>query len=456
MVKQLAFEAAFMTIRYHEFGAGTRLLAVPHGVRPTAVVLLQSQGHMRACGRCGHSNADHLSFCFSCGRRLENVRWGSPEGAGADSASAADVGGPSNAAGMTGSMIDGEQVTVTVTDAAPSAYALTMLVHNRRQRAPEGGSGAHGGGAARIGLSTHRHAWEALRYVFVYLRGRLDAEARRRQLIAQRDDAHRMLESAVLGLGEVIAAEGDTPPEFAELVQTIGVARDRRDTAIRELGITEKLQVSDDLRLGIEQSRAETEWRACDTRAAELDRLLRALEQERREVDEQLRAMNAASSVAESGAEGSHTRRAALHAEAALVDERHSALRERAAALRASGIAARAKFDRATSARRQAALDLTARMSAHTRDRLEAEASIHELTLQIGREAARLRLDRPSLSPGYAHLARLEAMIEERDGQLVGLKDAAGGYDARKLAIGIGVLASVAAALVGTIVLLRR
>jgi hypothetical protein len=34
---------------------------------------------MRACGRCGHGNADHLPYCSRCGRRLpDGVAAGAP------------------------------------------------------------------------------------------------------------------------------------------------------------------------------------------------------------------------------------------------------------------------------------------------------------------------------------------------------------------------------------------
>ncbi|MEO5770037.1 MAG: hypothetical protein ABIS92_16905 [Polyangia bacterium] len=291
-----------------------------------------------------------------------------------------------------------------------------------------------------------RHAWESVRYVFTYARGRLDAETRRRQLMSERDGAQRLVESVLFGLGQIVLTEGDTPTELAELTEHIAQARQRREAAISDARAAENLQASQDLRLGLEQSRAETEWKACEHGALELDRSLRNLEDQRREVDNELHHGSAPNTQRDSvgaagGTTGATARAAVLGEQRTLIDERYQSLRERAAALRASTTAAQSKFDHATASRRQAALEMAACLSAHARDRAEAEQTTRELTVELGRTAHRMGLPRPSLVPGYAQVARLANTIEERDRELTSLQRAAGSYDRRKLAIGLAVVA---------------
>ncbi|MEP6655224.1 MAG: hypothetical protein ABJA82_17805, partial [Myxococcales bacterium] len=402
-------------------------------------------------GRCGHHNADHLKYCFSCGRQLAVAT--APDDRSATAPDPRDDAGQQqgdpSAPGGPGRGQDardgGDWPSADRT--GETALARTVAV-KRRVRAGASPDRLAGGEPTLSGrLDLPRRAWESVRYVFTYARGRLDAETRKRQLMSERDGAQRLAESVLFGLGQIIVTEGETPTELADLKEHIARARLRREAAISDAIAAESLQASQDLRLGLEQSRAETECKACEHGALELDRSLRNLEDQRREIDNELQHGSAANTQRDSiggtgDATGATDRASVLGEQRTLIDERYQSLRERAAALRASTVAARSKFEHATASRRQAALEMAACLSAHARDRAEAEQTTRELTVELGRTAHRMGLPRPSLVPGYAQVARLEKTIEERDHQLTSVQRAAGSYDRRKLALGLTVVAT--------------
>lgn len=377
-------------IRYHEFAPGTRQISIAdvRGRRRcgadcrTARQPCYSRLPMRACASCGHHNPDHLNYCFSCGRRLSE---------GARRAAAVPQGA-----------------------AVPAGW---------------------------------RRPWQDVFYLVTFVRGRLATQERKRNLVEQREGARRLLEGTLFGLGQLALAETPAPQELAELADAVAQARKRREGAVADLAAAEKLQVSEDLRLGIEQSTAETDWNNCAARAGDLDRLLESLDDERREVDESLQRLRAPRPVGSAAASTGpdEGRIAALEKKRSLIEEQYRSSRERAAALRASTLAARAKFDQATASRRQAATALAANLSAHARDRGDAETSIRELTIRIGSESARLQVPRPALAAEYENVARMQAAIATHDQQMAILEGMqmqnVDRDDSRKLAMGFGVLA---------------
>ena len=377
---------------------------------------------MRACGRCGHDNADHLRFCCGCGRRLA----GPPD-------LLARVPGPGNFG-------PGDAPTPTV-GSSPAGFADTLALAPLNQPRDSPGSAA----TAEPPASVAALGWAALRYVFAYVRGRIAAEARKRNLVAKRNGAQQLLEGALFTLGQILVAEEVRAPEVASLIERVAKERARRDAADADLAADEQLQLSNDLRLGIHQSNAENDWAACETRAVEIDRLLRQIEDERRRVVDDIHRLGAISRASDTATKNREP--GALDQKRTLLDEQYASLRERAAALRAMTIARRATFDQATAARRQAAAAVTASLAAHARERTEADQQLRLLTIQTGRAAMQAHLPLPALQASYAELTRLEATIADREQQIASVQSLLARTDLRKLAIGAGLMVAIGAVL---------
>lgn len=275
------------------------------------------------------------------------------------------------------------------------------------------------------------------------VRGRVDAEGRRRAWIQEREGANRLVEELLFGLGQSVISEGLSVPEVMDLIRAAAKAHARREAAIADLAAAETLKVSGDLRLGIVESNARNEWKACDAGAVELDTLLRTIEEKRRDVEAELHRQRATTQNPDDPF--GDIDRKELAERRALVDQQYAALRERAAALRAATIAAHAKLDQTIAARRQAAAAVTAGLNAHARDRVAADQQIRELTVEIGRAVAHLRLPQPAWQETYAHVARLEATIAERDRLIADVRDTIGRPDRRKLAVGAAILLAILA-----------
>ncbi len=388
---------------------------------------------MPACGRCGHDNADHLRFCCSCGRRLRGSDGPISPSGGQQTRAPESLRDRSPIAGIQG-ISTGFAPTIVLSGATPGSLDGEPTVGGR-------------GSGSRFPVSLIATAWDALRYVFVYIRGRVDAEGRKRDWIQEREGAHRLVEGVLFGLGQSVIAEGLTDPQVAHLIQAVGKALARRDVASADLAAAEKLRVSDDLRLGIEESNAQHDWRACDAGAAELDILLRKIEDERHDVDAEIHRLRPPTQAPNDlGRDfGRDLDRETLEQKRALLEQQYASMRERAAALRATTIAARAKLDQTIAARRQAAAAMTAGLTAHAGDRGAADQQIRQLTGQIGRAAAQARLPLTGLLPGYAHVARLDAIIAERDRLIAGAQGTLSRADRRKLALGTGILLIVLA-----------
>src|SRR5215831_16532130 len=151
---------------------------------------------MRACRYCSHQNADHLGYCSQCGRRMAPVT--GPVAAGAMGHGAGAIGNGSGAIGAG---------AVSMTGAMSQTVLAPLPAGSSRPMTPRP-SGPAGGEDAREGTS--RIGWLAgsIAYIYVYLREKLDAGARRRRLAEERDGAERLLSGAVKELGATILARG--------------------------------------------------------------------------------------------------------------------------------------------------------------------------------------------------------------------------------------------------------
>jgi hypothetical protein len=374
---------------------------------------------MRACPRCGFESADHLFYCTECGRRL--------------AASGAD---PRKTEGGTAS--DGWSDGGTAPTLAVLPDANGLLRPTPAQQIPHGRA---------------RQLFDSVHYVFTYLRGRLDADARRRRLAEEREGAARLVSGALSELGQAVLGEGVNSPELTGLLEAVGRAQAQRETALAEIASTETFRAAEEIRLGDLETHVRAELHACEKGVEEAERALRQLEDERRKLAAASGSTGAgAAAGAGAGGGGAKTQEgAASELRRAHLDQQYDATRERAAALRAAGLAARAKLDQATAARRQALAALAASITGHARERAEAEGRIQELQTQIGRISWHLRIPDQRLISRYERLDRHQQTITERDRQIATVEKLAGRYDRRKLGIGIGILAGIV--LVATLLL---
>jgi len=367
---------------------------------------------MRSCGSCGHANADHLAYCFGCGRRLR------PLGDGRFGA-----GGPEDA--------------VTIADLPGGAAAgLAATIALETAGRPAGG-GADSSGGGRHPLS---RAYQATRYVFTTIRGRMDAEERRRHLIAETEGARRMAEGTLVEIGQTVLAQGITHPELQTLVDSITKQRARRDTVSSDLAAAEKFHASEDLRLGLLETAAENEWKACADAARAAEIALGRNEGEKREAREAL-AKHHAARIA--GGPLPPTDRATLDERLATLDAQYRALRERAAALRASTLAAKTRLEQTTANRRQAATAVSASVAGHTRERAELDADIRTLTTRIGLAALEHRVPSPFLTAAYERFDRLQATTRGHQTELARIERSKGGIDRPRFAAGVGLILGV-------------
>ena len=359
---------------------------------------------MRPCSRCGFESADHLSYCVQCGRKFA----------------------------ATAAFSDFRQAA-TEHAAFAATLAIQDLPATSRLTAP-GQSTSHSGSL--------RQALDSIRYVFVYLQGRLDAEERRRRLVDEREGAVRMAAGALAELGRTVLEQGINSAELTGLLEAVGGAQAQRETAIAELAATETFRSSEETRLAAIERAAETELRASEGGVADVEKTLRQVDEERKTVGTALnRTTRDPRGVGDADKESlereqNETKRARL-------EQQYDALRERAAALRAASLAARTKVEQAQAGRRQASATLTASLTGHARERDEAERRVQDLTTQIGRIAWQLRLPDAILMPRYDRIERNHQTIADRDRQIATIEATIGRYDQKKLAIGVGLLAGI-------------
>ena len=391
---------------------------------------------MRACRHCSHQNADHLAFCSQCGRRLVSGAMFTLDASGHAPS------GSGHGAARVG----------TAPTWAPGGTAYPTAA---TQAFPKSGRLAAARRRSRLGW-----VGESIGYVYVFFRGKLDAEERRRRLTEERTGAEALLSGAVSELGAAVLQHGVTHPDLTGLLEAIGRANAKREAAVADGASADSLQQAEATRLATEEAAAQAEWSTSDKASRDADELLRATTTDRRSVeaklgrarDERARLQRAASGnpppTPSRAGELAHeaarvaSEQQALEAQAARLDRELVDHRAKAASLSATTAKAKTKLESAVGARRRAASAMAASIAGRQRDRGEAEREVSELTAELGRAAATARPPHPALLAGYQTFDRLKQTIAERDGQLSALAQASGHYDGRKLLAGVGLLAS--------------
>jgi chromosome segregation ATPase len=301
---------------------------------------------------------------------------------------------------------------------------------------------------------------ESIGYIYVYLRGRLDAEDRRRRLTEERAGAEAMLSGAYNELALTVMREGVTHGDLTGLLEAVGRAQARQEAAAADMAAGDALQQAEATRLAAQETAAEKQWSAADGAAKESDDILRATNADRRAVESRLGKVKdeRARLDRETGgsplgparnAEIAHES-AGLAAEQASLEERMSSLdaqiadlRAKAAGARSAAAASKSALDQAVAARRQAASAMAASIAGRQRDRAEAEREVADLTGQLGRAAAQARPPHATLLSTYQNIDRLSEMISERSAQLALLAETSGRYDQRKLLTGVGLVTTM-------------
>jgi hypothetical protein len=401
---------------------------------------------MRVCRHCSHQNADHLSYCSACGRRLS-----------ASGARAIGLLGPARASGAIGAFSATAAMSRTVLAARTGGVAAGPTT------GPRGAGGSHPrtGGAA-VAQRRSRLGWtgESIGYIYVYLRAKIDAGERRRRLGGERDGAETMLAGAVRDLGGTILREGVQHPELTGLLEAIGRAQARREAAANDITASEKQKESEETRLAAQEAAAEAEWRTCDAASRDADEVLRTasadhesttarlarVRDERVRLERETNAAAAAPDGQSRAASLKHDEQG-LAAEQRALDEQRGRLerqladlREKSAAVRGAAARARAKLDQQVADRRQAAAVMAATISGHIRDRADAEHEAAMLTEQLGRVAADARPASAPLLSAYQRIDRLKETISDREQQIEAVERASAHHDIRKLLAGVALL----------------
>jgi chromosome segregation ATPase len=329
------------------------------------------------------------------------------------------------------------------------------------------GMGTAKGAAAR--RSRLGWAGDSIGYIYVYLRGKLDAEERRRRLTEERAGAEALLSGAINELAQTVLREGITHPDLTGLLEAIGRAHARREAAAADMAASDVLQQAEATRLGAQESAAEAERSAADRALREAEEILRSATADRRAADTRLGRVRderarldreaagnqtltrARSAELAHEAEGLADEQDALEEQTARLDRELTDLRATGAALRTAAAAAKSKHEQAVGARRQAASAMAASIAGRQRDRSDAEREVAELTAQLGRATAEVRPPHAPLLSSYQTVDRLSATIADRNGQLSALEQAQGHYDLRKLMTGVGLLLTVLIAAAGAL-----
>jgi hypothetical protein len=396
---------------------------------------------MRPCRHCSHDNADHLSYCSRCGHRLA----GATSSTGLVIAAAATQSGgvrPPSSVAFSRTLVaspTGDRPTV----ALKSAGRATTLGGRPRARSQLGWAG------------------DSIGYIYVYLRGKLDAGERRRRLLDERAGAEALLSSAINELASAVLREGVQHGDLTGLLEAIGRAHAHREGAAADLDAADTLEQAEATRLGAQQEAAEAEWLASDRASRDADDILRATLADRGTAAARLgrvkdergkleRERTGDSSAAPARAAqraheavGLAAEQEALEAQVERLDQQLADLRDNSAAMRTAAAASRAKLDRAVANRRDAAAAMAASIAGRQRDRALAERQVAELTEQLGRAAAEIRPPHVALLSAYQNIDRLTATIADRGAQLAAMEQTPAHYDHRKLLTGVGLLTSV-------------
>jgi hypothetical protein len=409
---------------------------------------------MRACRHCSHENADHLSYCSRCGRRLASGAYQTLE-AGARGRGTGR--GPLTSAALSPTMVSAPS-GVARSGSLPSAGrtgAATLAI-------TASGIPAEASRTAPIVRSRLGWAGESIGYIYVYLRGKLDAGERRKRLTEERVGAEALLSGAINELALGVLREGISHPDLTGLLEAIGRAQARREAAAADMAASDGLQQAEATRLGAQEASAEKAWAAADRAARDADEILRAATGDRRTAETRLDRVRDDRArldreAAGAGAALDPVRAAelahdasglagderALQEQVARLDRELADLRAKAAGLREAAGAAKGKHETAVGARRQAASAMAASIAGRQRDRADAEREVADLTNQLGRATAEVRPPHTALLSGYQTIDRLVETIGDRTAQLAALEQARGAYDQRKLLTGVGLLTSV-------------
>ncbi|HXT95732.1 MAG TPA: hypothetical protein VN853_05485 [Polyangia bacterium] len=390
---------------------------------------------MRTCKHCAHGSADHLSYCSACGHWL---------------------GAPTSGMMAFGAVIGVDRMRGT------AAFSRTLVATSRgaitgASTMPPRGTTTERpvAGPPKTGL---RWAGDAIAYIYVYLRDKLDAGARRRRLTEERAGAEALLSSAVNDLAATVLREGVQHPDFTGLLEAIGRSHARREAAAADLDAADMLQQNEVIRLAAQVEAAEAEWTASDRTSREADEILRGAATDResagnrlgRVKDERLRLTREMENEAgpraaqlAHDAVGLADEQRALEELTEKLDRQLVDLRDSSAALRGAAAAAKAKLEQATAARRDAASAMAASIAGRQRDRVTAEKEAADLTEQLGHTAAEIRPPHSSLLSAYQNIDRLTDTIADRGAQITALEQMQARYDHRKLLTGVGLLTSM-------------
>jgi hypothetical protein len=364
---------------------------------------------MTVCPACRHSNAEYLPYCSACGRRVRAPA----------AATAPTLATPAPTTSLP-----------TVADGLLSpGLAATIAMAGT----PAGG-GPASSPTAEPAPGVVQRGVRAVGYVFTTIRGRLDAEERRRGLTAERDGALRLSEGTLTEVGQTVLAQNLTGPRLNELRETAQRLAKRREGILADLAATEKFQAAEDLRLGLLEATAETEWKNSDASVQEAEAALKKNEGERREAKDALARLDAAGTAA------SPSERQALEQRRVQLDEQQRTLRERAAALSASQSALQARLDQATAARKHARAAVAASLAGRQRERAQIEDDLRNVTARIGAQAIESRLPSPHLQGAYERFDRLADVVRATEAELARVESLRGGLNHGQFAAGLGII----------------
>lgn len=411
---------------------------------------------MRPCRHCAHQSADHLSFCSQCGHRFAATSPGLPtlgsvgprglDRAYATAAFSRTLVATDRGAGSTG------RATVAGTPSG-SGRMRTNGQPNVRVQTDSAGR--------PVSRSRLRWAAGSIGYIYVFLRDKLDAGERRRRLIEERLGAEALLSGALNGLALVVLREGVQHADLTGLLEAIGRAHARRESAAADMAASGTLQQAEAARLGAQEAAAEAQWTASDRASRDADEILRATAADRNSASARLaRLKDERSRIAREKTNndaGGEARAAQLAHEAVgladaqraldeqieRLDRQLADLRDSSAVSRAAAAAARAKLEQAVAARRDAASAMATSIAGRQRDQADAEREAADLTDQLGRATNELRPPHSVLLSAYQNIDRLNETIADRSAQIAAIEQAQAHYDQRKLLTGVGLLTSM-------------
>jgi len=402
---------------------------------------------MRTCKHCAHSSADHLAFCAACGHWLGAPTsgmsaFGRLGGNGTERARGTAAFSRTMVAAPSGSITGRSTGRPTGRSTAP--VRGETITERRLAEKP------------KRGLSW---ASDAIGYIYVYLRDKVDAGARRRRLAEERTGAEALLSGALTELAAAVLREGVQHPDFTGLLEAIGRAHARREAAAADLEAAELLQQNEATRLGALVEAAEGEWTANDRTSREADEILRGaaedrdtagarlarVKDERARLTREMRSNPADARAAQLAhdAVGLAAEQRALEELTERLDRQLADLRDNSAALRTAAAAAKAKLEAATAARRDASSAMGASIAGRQRDRAAAEKEAVDLTAQLGLTAADIRPPHGALLSSYQNIDRLTETIADRGAQIATIEQMQAHYDQRKLLTGVGLLTSM-------------